>query len=884
MPEIPRIIHQTWKTASLPRQLAELRQTWRKHHPDWELRLWTDAGNRRFIRAKHPWFLPFYDRYPQPIMRADAVRYLILQTYGGMYVDLDFECLRPLDPLLEDCALALGREPPANLDDLIRGQPARAAERELLAKGLLCNAWMASTAEHPFWRHVVDHLVRAHGEADTLDATGPLMLTRACLDFDGRDAIRILPSAALYPASMSETQRRGWRRQWQPPADAFAVHHWHGSWWRRGRVARVARRWSQRGMRVALTLADLGAHRISQAVRALLPARRAEHSTRASVVAPPRLALPGAPLRGQVWAALMKDGDCVARAMVDTEGRPPTAVAPPPLPRISCLLRAAQDGPAERAAAAAFFAQSAPDRELLIIDHSPGGAFGAWARAQDGGMLVKTVDEARWQEHATGELTAVWRPGYSHPDRLRVQAAAMDILSADGCCLQRHFAWFPDDRRLGARPAPCLQTLMTRRAAGRPSPDSLARAAGADAPQDAAQDAALPTTLAALDSPGLFVERHASAAAHSDADAARAQCDEWREGARYAAALDALAAAGVMPAADTVGRVDAPAKESVEGAVAGSAADALAAEAEPESGLAAESVAGAAAESARASATELGLASKSTPETAPPPAPAAPSVSPPSEPPTVLVLVPVKNAEPHLERFLQNLAAFDYPPDKLSVAFLESDSDDATWPRLRAALPALRARYARAEIYKQDFGHATRLPRWAPGVQRRRREILARSRNTLLFRALRDEQWVLWMDVDVVRWPPDALTRLLACGRDIIVPHCVRADGSTFDMNTFKLSEDAAQLDWARYLYDDILLPPVGYGRRYLGEFSGEVEIDGVGGTMLLVRADIHRQGLVFPAYPHRHYIETEGLAQMAQDMGYSCWGLADLEIEHSDA
>lgn len=35
-----------------------------------------------------------------------------------------------------------------------------------------------------------------------------------------------------------------------------------------------------------------------------------------------------------------------------------------------------------------------------------------------------------------------------------------------------------------------------------------------------------------------------------------------------------------------------------------------------------------------------------------------------------------------------------------------------------------------------------------------RRGVLARSRNWLLSRALRDEGWVLWLDADIVRVPP----------------------------------------------------------------------------------------------------------------------------------
>ena len=63
---------------------------------------------------------------------------------------------------------------------------------------------------------------------------------------------------------------------------------------------------------------------------------------------------------------------------------------------------------------------------------------------------------------------------------------------------------------------------------------------------------------------------------------------------------------------------------------------------------------------------------------------------------------------------------------------------------------------------------------------------------------------------------------------------------------------------------------------------------------MLLVRADVHRDGLVFPAFPYGVQnprirtdnlwigeIETEGLGIMAHDLGVQCWGLPNLEIKH---
>ena len=62
--------------------------------------LWTDASSREFIAENYSWFLDTFDAYKYPIQRADAIRYFILHHYGGVYLDLDIGCLRPLDPLL----------------------------------------------------------------------------------------------------------------------------------------------------------------------------------------------------------------------------------------------------------------------------------------------------------------------------------------------------------------------------------------------------------------------------------------------------------------------------------------------------------------------------------------------------------------------------------------------------------------------------------------------------------------------------------------------------------------------------------------------------------------------------------------------------------------
>lgn len=55
-----------------------------------------------FITEFYPWFLPTFLNYGKQINQADAVRPFILQKLGGVYLDLDTQCIRPMDVSLQD--------------------------------------------------------------------------------------------------------------------------------------------------------------------------------------------------------------------------------------------------------------------------------------------------------------------------------------------------------------------------------------------------------------------------------------------------------------------------------------------------------------------------------------------------------------------------------------------------------------------------------------------------------------------------------------------------------------------------------------------------------------------------------------------------------------
>ena len=51
---------------------------------------------------------------------------------------------------------------------------------------------------------------------------------------------------------------------------------------------------------------------------------------------------------------------------------------------------------------------------------------------------------------------------------------------------------------------------------------------------------------------------------------------------------------------------------------------------------------------------------------------------------------------------------------------------------------------------------------------------------------------------------------------------------------------------------------------------------------MILVRAEVHRVGVLFPAVLYNHQIETEGFAQIAKARGFSVLGMPLLVIKHA--
>ena len=153
--------------------------------------------------------------------------------------------------------------------------------------------------------------------------------------------------------------------------------------------------------------------------------------------------------------------------------------------------------------------------------------------------------------------------------------------------------------------------------------------------------------------------------------------------------------------------------------------------------------------------------------------------------------------------------------------------------------------------------------------------------------------WVLWLDSDIIETPPTLIQDLAAHDKPVIVPNCFQryqneegqGDVRAYDYNSWQDSPQA--LEMAKKMgAEEILVEgyhEVATYRTLMSKIADVsstrdqkkiISLDGVGGTALMVKAEVHRDGAMFPPFPFYHLIETEGFAKMARRLGWSCWGL----------
>lgn len=205
---IPKVIHRIWLGGGEPEWTRPFRESWER--PGWTVRDWDESSvGRLFPLLNQRVYDDAENIAPNNVgqLRSDLLRYEILHRFGGVYVDHDLECLKPIDPLLEDVECFAAWE---------------------IQEEWIANGFMGSTLAHPFLveliRGIPDNVRRTRGKGFRPNRiSGPQYFTKKWNRFG--EKVDILPEDLIYPYGWREIREFGADdSDW---GDSYTVHHWH---------------------------------------------------------------------------------------------------------------------------------------------------------------------------------------------------------------------------------------------------------------------------------------------------------------------------------------------------------------------------------------------------------------------------------------------------------------------------------------------------------------------------------------------------------------------------------------------------------------------------------------------------------------------------------
>ena len=190
---IPQIIHHIWLGKPPIPELEFLMNTWKETHPHWEYRRWTEES----LKEEFPEIPEVVFSYSYAFC-SDIFRLAILNKFGGVYSDSDFESVKCLDQILESPTAFVG-QPSSHV-------------------GHVSNAIMGSIPNHPFITMLLDDIER---KGYKYGIYGPHFLTQK---------IKLVDSVKMFPKTVFYPYYAGGRLPSKYPAVTHAVHHWAASW------------------------------------------------------------------------------------------------------------------------------------------------------------------------------------------------------------------------------------------------------------------------------------------------------------------------------------------------------------------------------------------------------------------------------------------------------------------------------------------------------------------------------------------------------------------------------------------------------------------------------------------------------------------------------
>jgi mannosyltransferase OCH1-like enzyme len=206
---IPKIIHQIWLGSPVPDIYKEWMQSWIDMHDGWEYKLWTDDNVHEIVLYNQE----LYDATCNYGIKSDILRWEILYQQGGLYVDVDYECIRSFDLFHHMYDFYTGMQP---------------LDTHMVQLGA---ALVGSRPGHPILLHCIETMRNHWHLKGAPKKTGPVHFTQSFYAMAGQNGSKDIafPPFYVYPLGCREVTTATSMEEWTRKG-AFAVHWWSKSW------------------------------------------------------------------------------------------------------------------------------------------------------------------------------------------------------------------------------------------------------------------------------------------------------------------------------------------------------------------------------------------------------------------------------------------------------------------------------------------------------------------------------------------------------------------------------------------------------------------------------------------------------------------------------
>lgn len=200
----PNIIHKIWYQGlvNMPIEYKECLQTWIEKYPNTQIWLWDNISIREILKLEYNKLINTYNGY-EMIQRIDLGKYMILNTFGGIYTDMDQFCLKRLnvDSVMGESEVIISTLTEKTLLIFIT------SSFKLLQGPYLNNAFIISKPNAKLWTVVFEQILAnskslyCTRDVKIICTTGPLFLTNACHKL-GFSTLKVLDSYSIDPLNL----------------------------------------------------------------------------------------------------------------------------------------------------------------------------------------------------------------------------------------------------------------------------------------------------------------------------------------------------------------------------------------------------------------------------------------------------------------------------------------------------------------------------------------------------------------------------------------------------------------------------------------------------------------------------------------------------------